>query len=147
MKMLFSSPSGSEVGLLKGLLDEAGVACEIRNESTYSNLPAAPFQPEIWVVNDEDYTKACEVRNVCHRSLSPEAPQQSAAGCRWPRGNAVLCAFTGVLLLAAAALLALQFVQTGDWGRFTFDLVLFGLPGTALLWSGAARLLALPSKW
>ena len=64
MKMLFSSPSAPEVGLLKSLLDDAQIASEIRNESTYPNFPEAAFQPEIWVLNDEDYAEACEVRDA-----------------------------------------------------------------------------------
>ena len=72
MKMLFSSQNAPEVGLLKGLLEEAGIACEVRNENTYANIPGAAFQPEIWVLNDIDYQRASEVRDAWRQSFPGE---------------------------------------------------------------------------
>jgi hypothetical protein len=140
MKILFSSPSEPEVGLLKSVLDEAGVACEIRNENTHPNLPGAAFQPEIWVVNDEDYAEACEVRDAWRGSRPAESPQQAAGGSESARSNALLYTFTGLLLLAAAVVLASQFAHAGDWRRFTGVLTFFGLVGAVLLWTGVAQL-------
>ena len=51
MKMLFSSQIAPEVGPLKGLLDDEGIACEVRNESSSANFPGAAFQPELLVVS------------------------------------------------------------------------------------------------
>ena len=64
MKLLFTSANNPEVGLLKDLLDQAGILSEVRNENLYSNFPGAPFQPELWVLNDDDYPKACEIRDT-----------------------------------------------------------------------------------
>ena len=140
MKLLFSSPSEPEVGLLKSVLDEAGIACEMRNENTHPNLPGAAFQPEIWIVNDEDYAEACEVRDAWHRTRPAETPEQVARGSESARGTALVCTFTGFLLLAAAVFLASQFAHVGDWRRFTGILTLFGLVGAVLLWTGLAQL-------
>src|SRR2546425_957329 len=93
MKFLYSSPSEPEVGLLKSLLEEAGIACEIRNESTHSNLPGAAFQPEIWVASDDDYPAACQVRDTW-RPSAPLRPQESSTGLR---------VWTGLSLLFVAA--------------------------------------------
>ena len=70
MKMLFSSQQGPEVGLLKDLLDKAGIPCDIRDENMYSNLPGAAFQPELWILNDDDYPKASEIRDSFSRPSS-----------------------------------------------------------------------------
>lgn len=71
--MVYSSPSTVEVELLRGLLEQAGIACEVRNESIYPNLPGAAFQPELWILNDDDYGKACEVRDAWRQSPSEQA--------------------------------------------------------------------------
>src|ERR1041385_3723919 len=63
MKLLFTSPNSPEVGLLKDRLDEAGIPCEIRNENLYSFFPGVPFQQELWVLDDDDLPKACEIRD------------------------------------------------------------------------------------
>jgi hypothetical protein len=101
MKLLFSSQSPPEVGLLKSLLDESGIACEVRNESSYPNFPGASFQPEIWVLNDQDYARACEVRDAWHQSLSTRDAERLDYG-ESPRSAlrflAVICTAAGIIL-------------------------------------------------
>jgi hypothetical protein len=146
MKILFSSPSEPEVGLLKSVLDEAGVACEIRNENTHPNLPGAAFQPEIWVVNEEDYAQACEVRDAWHRTRPVETPQQAAEGSESARVNAFFCSLAGLVLLTAAVLLAWQFARAEDWAVVAGLLPLLGLIGAVFLWTGVAQLLGQRKK-
>ncbi len=141
MKILFSSPSKPQVALLKSVLDEAGLACEIRNENTHPNLPGAASQPEIWVVNDADYAEACQVRDAWHRTRRAEPPQEEAGGSQSARGKALLCSFTGLLLLTAAVLFASHFAHTGDWRRFIGALTVLGFLGGVLLWKGVDQLL------
>jgi len=75
MKMVFSSPQSPEVGLLKDLLDKAGIPCEIRDENMYSNFPGAAFHPELWILNDDDYLRASEIRDGFSRpSAEPGSP-------------------------------------------------------------------------
>jgi hypothetical protein len=60
MKRLFSSPDSATLGLLRSRLEATGIDCKIRNESPLS-MYGAPFDPELWVVKDEDFAKAREL--------------------------------------------------------------------------------------
>ncbi len=73
MKMLFSSAHTPEVELLKGELVKAGIQCEVRNENLYSIFPGASFQPELWILIDDDYSKAADIRDTWIRT-STESP-------------------------------------------------------------------------
>ncbi len=59
------------IGLLRGALDEAGIAYDVRNETL--PYPGAVFQPEVWIVEDSDFPRACELRDAVARQ--PEGPQ------------------------------------------------------------------------
>jgi hypothetical protein len=64
MKRLFSSPNVAEVGLLKSFLAQEGIDCTTRNEHLSIASGAVPFvdcYPELWVLNDEDFTNAQEL--------------------------------------------------------------------------------------
>jgi hypothetical protein len=78
MKMLYSSMNRTEVGLLKSILEGARIELEVRNEFTNANYPTAPFYPELWVIHDEDFDKAAELRDAW-RVAPPLA--QSAWSC------------------------------------------------------------------
>lgn len=62
MKMLFSSADIRSIGLVRGALDEAGIAYDLRNETM--PYPGAIFQPELWIVEDVDFPRACELRDA-----------------------------------------------------------------------------------
>jgi hypothetical protein len=55
MKRIFSSPDSAEVGLLKSILERAGIRCQEINEQMAHTIPISPFQAELWVVNEPDY--------------------------------------------------------------------------------------------
>jgi hypothetical protein len=59
MKQIFSSPDSTEVGMLASRLQSAGIACEVRNETQV--IPGLPFQPELWIVRDDDYEDASKL--------------------------------------------------------------------------------------
>jgi hypothetical protein len=61
MKLLFSSPDTRGLGLIRSALDEAGITYEIRNETM--PYPLAAFDPEIWILEDADFSKARELRD------------------------------------------------------------------------------------
>ena len=61
MERIFSSPNSVILGMLRSRLETAGIACEVRNEALCQALPGAPFQPELWVLNDEDYPAAVDL--------------------------------------------------------------------------------------
>ena len=56
------------MGLLKNMLNEAGIRCALRNEQLSQAFPAAPFNVELWVENDEDFQKA---QVFCEAWLQP----------------------------------------------------------------------------
>ena len=61
MKRVFRHDSTAEVGLLRGLLEHAGIACITKNEQLSGALGEIPFlecQPELWVIDDADRTRA-----------------------------------------------------------------------------------------
>jgi hypothetical protein len=62
MRFLFSSPNRVDVDVLSSLLAGANVTCEIRNENISALFPGAPFQTELWVINDADFAKAAQIR-------------------------------------------------------------------------------------
>ncbi len=62
MKKLFSATNVvGKFGLLQSLLEDAGILYEVRNEG--SPYPLATGYPELWVLNDEDFAKAVEIRD------------------------------------------------------------------------------------
>ena|SRR5256885_921102 len=64
MRMLFASPQSQDVELLRKALNEAGIQCEVRNENAYAFFPGAEFYPELWVLNEGDFSKAEELRDA-----------------------------------------------------------------------------------
>jgi hypothetical protein len=63
MKLLFTSMNRTDVGMLCSIIEEAGIEFEIRNDATNTNFPTGPFYPELWVIHDEDFAKAVELRD------------------------------------------------------------------------------------
>jgi hypothetical protein len=60
MNKIFSSPDSAEVELLKNMLADAGIECEVRNGDVSRIVPAPPFYEELWV-SEQDYPKASEL--------------------------------------------------------------------------------------
>jgi len=123
--------------LLKSILDEEQIACEIRNEGVHANLPGAAFQPEIWVVSDDDYPRACEVRDAWQSPVSAEPSLVTMAEIQSARSSHFVISLTGFLLLLASLVLGWRLAHLEDWGRLGGVVVCFGLPGALLLWGGA----------
>jgi len=73
MKLLYSSDNIRGIGLVRSALDEAGIAYEIQNETI--PYPGAIFYPEVWVVEDSEFPRACELRDAVAKL--PPAPQSS----------------------------------------------------------------------
>ena len=64
MKKVFESRTSSEVFLLKGLLEENGIACVIKNENLPNVFGVIPFvecNPELWIVDEQDMAFATEL--------------------------------------------------------------------------------------
>jgi hypothetical protein len=73
MKRLFSSPDSAEVGLIRSRLEAAGIACEIRNEHLSPAMPGAPFYPELWVLQDEQFAEASELLAAWRQPSKPQS--------------------------------------------------------------------------
>jgi hypothetical protein len=133
MKLLFSSANMPEVGLLKSLLDEAGIASEVRNEGSYPNFPGAAFQPEIWVIDEKDYGKACEIRDASQFSQSAGTPLPAFESQKTLRTNRIWAAVTGLFTLVLAAVCVVGFAHSRAAERAAAAVV-FGCLGTFLIW-------------
>jgi hypothetical protein len=74
MKRIFSSPDSAEVGLLKNIMEKAGIRCQELNEQMAQTIPVSPFQAELWVVDEKDYADAAallaEWQNPTHTTGS-----------------------------------------------------------------------------
>lgn len=73
MKRVFRHDSVAEVGLLRGLLEHAGIRCITKNEALSGALGEIPFlecQPELWVVDDTDRVRA-EAIIAAHYERAP----------------------------------------------------------------------------
>lgn len=58
MKRIITSPDPIELGLLKNMLQKAGIRCVERNEQMAQTIPTAPFQAELWIEDEADYPAA-----------------------------------------------------------------------------------------
>ena len=58
MKRVFSSPDSAELGLLKNVLEKAGIRCVEVNGQMAQMIPTPLFQAEVWVEREEDYGEA-----------------------------------------------------------------------------------------
>ena len=81
MKMLFTSQDRAHVGLLKNMLDEANIQCQIRNDCMSANFPGTAFSPQRWIVNDDDLPKAAESRETLRADPTQERSSWTCPGC------------------------------------------------------------------
>ena len=84
MKKLFSSPSFTEVGLLKSQLESAAIPCVTRNENLVSvagSVPVFDCYPELWVLHDGDYPRAEELVAKLRDTSSLVAAPWRCRGC------------------------------------------------------------------
>ena len=75
MKKLTSAESIVTINHYKNLLASEGIATKIRNEHLGSIMGEIPFfetWPQLWVVNDLDYDRACQLIE----SVESESPQE-----------------------------------------------------------------------
>ncbi len=73
MKLLYSSDDIRGIGLVKSALDDAGIAYEMQNETI--PYPGAIFYPEVWIIKDSEFVRACELRDGVTKL--PALPQNS----------------------------------------------------------------------
>ncbi len=81
MKHLFSSPYSAELGLLKNVLEKAGIRCVEINQQTAQTIPAPPFQAELWVENEADYAEAMALMEAWQKPTLPTGPEWTCSRC------------------------------------------------------------------
>ncbi|MGA2246070.1 MAG: hypothetical protein ABSH48_13805 [Verrucomicrobiota bacterium] len=65
MKKIFSSPSVDEIPQLRIMLENAGIACILRNEisaTLSSAVPIAESTPELWIQDDHRLVEALQIK-------------------------------------------------------------------------------------
>jgi hypothetical protein len=75
MKLLFSSPDSAELGLVRSRLEAAGIECEVRNEHLSPAMPGTPFDPELWILRDSQFTEASELMAPWRQRASPSGTE------------------------------------------------------------------------
>lgn len=83
MKRLLRSSMTSEIGLIRGLLERAGIACFTKNEQLAGALGDIPFlecEPELWVVHDADLPRAKSIL-AAHQTPSDKTQQWRCSHC------------------------------------------------------------------
>ena len=80
MKKLVSSPDNAELELLKNILADNGIICEVRNGEMSGIVPAPPFYEELWTT-DEDYPKAAELLAGWQKAPSQASGSWTCPAC------------------------------------------------------------------
>ena len=58
MKPIFSSRDISQLSRFQKMMARADIVCEVRNAQLELAMPMEPLNAELWVMNDDDFTKA-----------------------------------------------------------------------------------------
>jgi hypothetical protein len=58
MKWIYSSLDASELSRFKKMMSLADIPCVVRSEQLDLPMPLPPLDSELWVMNDEDYSRA-----------------------------------------------------------------------------------------
>jgi hypothetical protein len=92
MKKVFTTTDSAELGLLKNMLDEASIRCALRNEQLSQALPAMPFNVELWVENDADFSRAQDLCEAWNHPPPGATGTWTCARCgQWLRGQFDSC--------------------------------------------------------
>lgn len=84
MRRLTTNESLAHITHLKNVVEQAGIACEIRNAQLSGALGEIPFLeclPELWVVSEGDLTRAKEILAELEKPL-PNAPEWRCRSCK-----------------------------------------------------------------
>lgn len=85
MKEIFTDIDSARVGMFKSLLEEAGIACFVRNEISGNMLTVVPipvFYPALCVINDGDYERAEQILNDHQQVMPTRTGEWTCPHCR-----------------------------------------------------------------
>ncbi len=80
--MVYTSHDGMMLGILKDALSERGIPFLVKNEflqGASGELPAMLCWPELWVIQDEDYSPACRLLTTLN--LNSDVAQSDGWQC------------------------------------------------------------------
>lgn len=84
MRDVFLNHDFTRVAHYKGILDEAGIPCFVRNESSLnvlSQMPDNTSLPALCVTNDEDYDRALELLRAFMQTPESAGPDWKCTNC------------------------------------------------------------------
>jgi hypothetical protein len=81
VKQLITATRGPELELLKNMLEDAGIPCDLRNQQLSQALPSAPFDLELWIENDDDYWRAQDLSEAWFHPPPGATGSWVCAGC------------------------------------------------------------------
>ena len=87
MKRIFTSPETAELGLLKNMLQKAGIRCVELNEQMTQTIPTAPFQAELWVEDEADYPTATALLKEWHHPTHTAGASWTCSRCGEEMGS------------------------------------------------------------
>lgn len=81
---LLTSMDSTRLGFYKSILEEAGIACFIRNENTalLTNMLAQVLQPTLCVLNEEDHDEAVALLRPHHHPAPASGDEWQCQGCQ-----------------------------------------------------------------
>ena len=62
MEKIYSSPIADEIPQLRTMLEDAGIACTLRNEMSAAQLPVTESTPELWIEDDDRLAEALQIK-------------------------------------------------------------------------------------
>jgi len=84
MKKIFSSPIVGEIPRLRNMLENAGIACLLRNEVTAGLSPDVPMTegtPELWIQDDDRLAEALQIKADFQSSAVPVGEDWQCQKC------------------------------------------------------------------
>src|SRR6476661_5916730 len=83
MRELYTSMDSTRIGFYKSVLDEAGIASYIQNDTTSQvmNMLAMVFQPTLCIIEDERYEEALDLLRPHHNPSEISALEWRCHAC------------------------------------------------------------------
>jgi putative signal transducing protein len=81
LKKVYSAESGLEVAMIKGMLEQEGINCLLKNHllsGALGEIPAFECWPELWITDDNDLSLA---RDIVAAAISPLQPSSGFWHC------------------------------------------------------------------
>jgi hypothetical protein len=83
MRVIYSDPEPTKVGLYKSILDEAGIVCFIQNDNLSRGEVVIPaFYPKLCITDDDLYEEAVELLREVHLAKPVEGADRECPQCK-----------------------------------------------------------------